>query len=109
MSHPNEEQLSRDDLAERRRERDRQREPGVLFRRVGRSHVSRDQQIIRFQASLAAARLECPSCLGPVFAPGGSHGELVDCNACDARLVTHRTPAGEVTAILRGPQPAGGQ
>lgn len=45
------------------------------------------------------AAIQCPACLGPVFAPGDSDGERIDCLHCEAKLVTYRDIAG-VTARL---------
>lgn len=84
-----------DDLAQRRRDRDREREP----RRFRRREVERRAFNVALDASIAP--LECPLCLGPVFAPADSHGERIDCTneGCEARLVTHRAIGGELTAI----------
>lgn len=98
---PNEEQLFRDDLAERRRERDREREPG-RWRRPAPDHRARQAfqaRQIDLVSACASAVFECPSCLGPCFAPAGSNGERIDCAGCDARLVTAQVD-GAVTAIL---------
>ncbi len=97
--------IFRDELAERRRERDREHEPRK-FRRPTPDHRSRQAAAARRLDVLNAAAddsltaIECPLCLGPVFAPVNSHGEQVDCYHCDARLVTHRAIGGELTALL---------
>ena len=38
----------------------------------------------------ASVRLACPRCNGPVYVPGDSHMERVDCMECGARLTTSR-------------------
>lgn len=91
-----EERLYRDELAERRRERDREREP----RRFYRAPALLLERARRVSVNPPAAVLECPACLSPVFALAGDGGERVDCAGCDARLVTHRSASGELTAIL---------
>lgn len=40
--------------------------------------------------------LACPACRGPVFVPGDSDRERVDCAVCDGELVTRRDVAGAV-------------
>lgn len=97
-------QIDRDDLADRRRERDRHREP-PRWRRASPDLTRRRA----FQAGVvdsvntaknsAAIALLCPCCGGPVFAPADSHGERVDCFNCDARLVTQRSAGGVVAVI----------
>ena len=87
-----EEQLYRDDLAERRRERDRQREPG-RFHRPGRDLAGRHAFEVAI-GDTAVTALACPACNGPVFAPGDSDRERIDCSDCDARLVTRRGAEG---------------
>jgi hypothetical protein len=88
--------IFRDDLAERRRERDRDRDP----RRFRRREVER--RAFNVAIECASVPLECPLCVGPVFAPADSHGERIDCanEGCEARLVTHRSIGGELTALL---------
>lgn len=103
MAAPDEEQLFRDDLEERRRERDRQREPRH-WRRVAPDHRTRQA----FQARVVDTRivtLECPICRGPVCAPANSHDERIDCVGCDARLVTIRTAEGVAAVLAPGGAP----
>jgi hypothetical protein len=59
------------------------------------------RRVEEFRAAVdtSITAIQCPACLGPVFAPQDSDGELVDCQACSAHLVTHRDVDG-VTAIL---------
>lgn len=100
---PDEDQLFRDELAERRRERDREREP-ARWHRPAPDHRSRHAQQARMldlAAATAITAIECPACLGPVFAVAGSEGETIDCAGCDARLVTIQTADG-VSAVLKG-------
>jgi len=106
MSRADEEQLFRDDLADRRRARDREREPR-RFRRPTPDHrarhafQARQVDLVNAAIDTSITAIECPACLGPVFATADSQGEIVDCAHCDARLVTHRALGGELTAILR--------
>ncbi len=102
-----EEQLFRDDLAERRRERDRHREPRRPYGagRLGdlaRRHRAEAHRLDLINAAVNATSItaiECPACLAPVFAPADSSGERVDCAGCEARLVTLHAADG-VTAVL---------
>jgi hypothetical protein len=84
-----------DDLAERRRDRDRQREPRVTgYIRFIEPHATQDvtSQIVA---------LACPRCNEHVYAPRDSDKELVDCITCDARLVTRLDLEGCVSVALR--------
>jgi hypothetical protein len=88
--------LYRDDLAERRRERDREREPRTVAHQPRRF----------YEVSLTPTDIVpicCPACNGPVFAPADSHLEDVDCAdpACGARLVTQRSIDGSVSLLVR--------
>lgn len=91
------------DLAERRRQRDAEREPRlrrpVPDHRTRQRHAFQARQIDLVNQALdnSITALECPTCLGPVFAT--ADGDRVDCTSCDARLVAHRTLGGELTAI----------
>lgn len=102
---PDEHDLYRDDLAEQRRERDRQREARGRWRRpapdLTARHAFQARQVELVHAALDASitALECPACLAPVFAPGDSAGEHLDCTGCKAQLITHQGTEG-VTAIL---------
>lgn len=97
--------MHRDELADRRAERDAEREPRS-WRRTRPDHRARQAFQAR-QVELAAAAvgrsitaLECPSCCGPLFAPADSVDEQIGCPGCGARLVTAQTREG-VVAILR--------
>jgi len=98
----------RDELAERRLERDREREPARLRaarlpapdHRARHAFQARQIDLVNAQLDTSISAMECPACCGPLFAPADSHGERIDCPDCDARLVTHRAIGGELTAIL---------
>lgn len=45
-------------------------------------------------------RSRCPHCLASVYATADSHNERVDCQNCNAELVTKRDLAGTVTIEL---------
>lgn len=96
-----EHQRFRDELAERRRERDREREPRTWRRtardqRARQAFQARQIDLANIALDTAITAFECPLCCGPLFAPGDSNGERVDCPECDARLVTVRTTEGVV-------------
>lgn len=107
MSAPDEERLFRDDLAERRRERDREREPR-RFRRPAPDLTARQafqtRQVDLVNAT-AITVIECPTCLAPCFAPADSAGERLDCIGCDARLVTIQTAEGVAAALVPSGEP----
>lgn len=91
----------RDELAERRRDRDREREPRTWRRtardlRARRAFQARQIDLADIALDTSITAFECPLCCGPLFAPGDSHDERVDCPSCDARLVTVRTVEGVV-------------
>jgi hypothetical protein len=102
---PDDHDLFRDDLAERRRERDRQREPAPRWRpalpELARRRESQAHHLDLINAAIdtSITAIECPACLAPVFAPADSSGERIDCSGCDARLVTVQTTDG-VTAVI---------
>jgi len=108
MTRLDDEQIWRDDLAERRRERDREREPARIRaarlpapdHRARHSFQARQVELAHAAVDSSITAMECPACLAPVFAPADSHAERIDCVGCDARLVTHRAIGGELTAIL---------
>lgn len=102
--------LIRDELAARRRDRDREREPR-RFASTPRTPPAYQRgpvlagladklQASQIELDTASIPIECPVCLGPVFAIANGHGDRVDCAECDARLVTHRAIGGELTALL---------
>ena len=47
----------------------------------------------------AAVRLTCPSCRGPVYVPGDSDRERVDCTGCGDPLVTRQGIDGVVVVV----------
>lgn len=92
----------RDELAVKRLERDRHREPRAtgIIRYI--KPAPRVTQGARFMLSVdsSSVRLDCPRCLGPVYAAGDSAGEQLDCAICDARLVTRRDLGGDIQLEL---------
>jgi len=105
--------LYRDELAERRRERDRHREPG-RWRRPVPDHRARQAfqaRVVDIANATAITALECPACGGPVFALAGSVDERVDCvnegvdGPCDARLIAIQTAAGVAVVLAPGGAP----
>ena len=105
-----EEQLFRDDLAERRRERDREREPARVRAsrlpgrelRTRQAFQARQVDLVNVALDTTITALECPACLGPVFAPACSSADRIDCVNCDARLVTVQTSDGVAAVLLPG-------
>lgn len=105
MSALDEHQLTVDELAERRRARDREREPGrsrppardLVRRRAFQAGVI-DALNATVDTSIIA--LECPGCMAPAFAPADSNGEQLECAGCRAQLLTARTSEGVVALLL---------
>lgn len=113
MIRRDENDLARDDLAERRRERDRHREPR-RFRRAAPDLTDRrvfQAHVIDLANATAITALECPACGGPVFALAGSVDERVDCanegvdGPCDARLIAIQTAEGVAVVLMPGGAP----
>lgn len=94
-----EEQLFRDDLAERRRDREREPHRRNYGGRPKRDDPGRNATMVRVHTSITALR--CPACSGPVYATADSTGEELDCFGCDARLVTRQALGGEVEVVER--------
>jgi len=110
VSRPDLDQIDRDELAERRAERDRHREPGRQQRSapdLTRRHIFQIGVTDSVNTSLDSAivPLWCPACRGPVFATSRSNGERVDCFACDARLVTRLGIEGVAVELVTGGEP----
>lgn len=97
-------QGDRDELAERRRERDRHREP-VLSAYPRRDLTKRNAFYVGLLAVDGAPGHICPICSGPVYAPADSDRERVDCPDCNARLTTRRDLDGGVSIVLLGGAP----
>lgn len=93
MTRPDLDQLDRDELAARRAERDRHREPGARLRAEPRELAARRAFYVSI-GTTASESIPCPECRGPVYAPADSDLEQVDCFGCDARLVTAQGLAG---------------
>lgn len=100
--HLDDEQTFRDDLAERRRDRDRHREPRATG--IIRHITPRVTQGARFMLGVdpSSVRLSCPRCNGPVYAAGDSAGERLDCATCDARLLTRTDIDGQLSVVDTG-------
>lgn len=89
-----EHELWQDEIAAKRRERDRSREPSL-------ERTERLRLTIRPSTALVpirTVRLECPMCSGPVFATSGRHRSEVGCVTCFAELST-RLFDGSVTLV----------
>lgn len=97
------EQTFRDDLAERRRDRDRHREPTGIIRHITPRVTQGRAFMLSVDTSIIA--LACPQCRETVFAPRDSDAERVDCATCDARFTTRQTLDGEVSLVLHDEEP----
>jgi hypothetical protein len=96
------EQTFRDDLAMRRLERDRHREPLAAgpIRRITPRVTQGRAFMLSVDTSIVA--IACPQCRETVYAPRDSDAERVDCATCDARLVTKLDLEGVVTLVDTG-------
>jgi hypothetical protein len=102
---PDPEQLDQDELAARRRERDRHREPGLVTRDLrALTDLSARRAFAISVVDTRITALACPLCNGPVFADHDSDGERIDCTGptCEAQLVTRRNLDGSVSVAVVG-------